>query len=90
MQRYLEEHNISEQNIPKCISLIKQVGEIVFLKNLKTRGKKLKEEIKELLKSDSELANLAMELISIDYSTNTRYLREEIVRTDLNPIIREI
>jgi hypothetical protein len=66
MQRYLEEHNISEQNIPKCISLIKQIGEIIFLKKLESKGKKLKEEIEELLKNEDGLRDLVSKIIDFE------------------------
>ncbi len=84
VQRYLEEHNISEQEVPKCISLIKQIGELIFSKKLGSKGKKLKTEIEELLRNDSELIILVMNLISIDYSPNAISLYNELI-----PIIVE-
>lgn len=85
MQRYLEAHNILELNKSQCISLIKQIWEYVFSKKLESRGKNLKTEIEELLRNDSELIILVMNLISIDYSPNVIYLYNDLI-----PIIVEI
>ncbi len=90
MQKYLDVHGILEQNLPECISLIKQIGELIFSKKLESRGKKLKSEIEELLKNDDELANLVMELVLIDHYSLTSHHQEQIVHMDLIPIIVDL
>lgn len=83
MQKYLEAHNILEQNIPECISLINQIGEHIFTKKLESKGKKLKLEIELLLKNDNELLFLINKLINIKNNI------EEINYAELTSIIVE-
>jgi len=84
MQKYLDAHNILEQNIPECISLINQLCEYVFSKKLETKGKKLKLEIELLLKNDNELLVLVSKLINIENH------QEEINYAELTSIIVEM
>jgi argonaute-like protein implicated in RNA metabolism and viral defense len=84
MQKYIDTNNILEENIPECISLIKQIGEFIFSKKIESKGKKLKQEIELLLKNDNELLDLVSKLI------NTKNHQEEINYTDLTSIIVEM
>lgn len=96
MQKYIDKHNILEQNIPEFISLIKQLGEFIFSKKLESKGKKLKLEIEELLINEDVLRDLVRKLVNIENSEEKKVNSQliltiiEIIKHELTSIIVEM
>lgn len=68
IEKFLDVHNIVEQNISELMSLINEIWEYIFYKKLETKGRKLKLEIEDLLKNDEKLKDIFSRIIRINNS----------------------